>query len=61
MLLLIAKVMEAVTDAGIMQVEEHVVDTIGVVAAASVSDLELPPPAPPKKRHVESDAEIRRM
>uniref|UniRef100_A0A665WIT9 Utrophin n=1 Tax=Echeneis naucrates TaxID=173247 RepID=A0A665WIT9_ECHNA len=56
------QVMEAVTDAGMTQVEEQiVVDTIGVAAAASIPDQDLTPPAPPKKRLVETDAEVRRM
>uniref|UniRef100_A0A665WKC3 Utrophin n=1 Tax=Echeneis naucrates TaxID=173247 RepID=A0A665WKC3_ECHNA len=50
------QVMEAVTDAGMTQVEEQiVVDTIGVAAAASIPDQDLTPPAPPKKRLVETD------
>uniref|UniRef100_A0A3B4ZHV6 Utrophin n=1 Tax=Stegastes partitus TaxID=144197 RepID=A0A3B4ZHV6_9TELE len=56
------QVMEAVTDAGMTQVEEHiVVDTVDMAAAASAVDQELAPPAPPKKRLVETDAEVRRM
>ncbi|KAG7239203.1 hypothetical protein INR49_029954, partial [Caranx melampygus] len=56
------QVMEAVTDAGMTQVEEQmVVDTIAVAAAASIPDQDLAPPAPPKKRLVETDAEVRRM
>ncbi|KAF0023578.1 hypothetical protein F2P81_024208 [Scophthalmus maximus] len=61
---LTAKVMEAVTDAGMTQVEEDVVvDAVAVAAAAaaSISDQELAPPAPPKKRLLETDAEVRRM
>ncbi len=54
--------MEAVTDAGMTQVEEQVVvDTIAVTADISSADQELAPPAPPKKRLVETDAEVRRM
>lgn len=54
--------MEAVTDAGMTQVEEQVVvDTVAVAAAASFADQELAPPAPPKKRLVETDAEVRRV
>ncbi len=54
--------MEAVTDAGMTQVEEQVVlDTVAVTTAASIADQELAPPAPPKKRLVETDAEVRRM
>lgn len=54
--------MEAVTDAGMTQVEEQVVvDTGAVAAAASIADQELAKPAPPKKRLVETDAEVRRM
>ncbi|XP_028253113.1 dystrophin isoform X2 [Parambassis ranga] len=56
------QVMEAVTDAGMTQVEEQVVvDTVAVATAASSADQELAPPAPPKKRLVETDAELRRM
>ncbi|XP_023135600.2 dystrophin isoform X5 [Amphiprion ocellaris] len=56
------QVMEAVTDAGMTQVEEQiVVDTVAVAAAASAVDQELAPPAPPKKRLVETDAGVRRM
>ncbi|KAG8011327.1 Dystrophin, partial [Nibea albiflora] len=55
------QVMEAVTDAGMTQVEEQVVvDSVAVAAATSVSDQELAPPAPPKKRLMETDAEVRR-
>lgn len=62
LLKLTVKVMEAVTDAGMTQVEEQiVVDTIAVTADASTADQELAPPAPPKKRLVETDAEVRRM
>lgn len=56
------QVMEAVTDAGMTQVEEHVVvDTVAVATSAPSADQELAPPAPPKKRLVETDAELRRM
>lgn len=49
--------MEAVTDAGMTQVEEQV-----VVDAVTISaDQELAPPAPPKKRLVETDAEVRQL
>uniref|UniRef100_A0A8D0DED2 Utrophin n=1 Tax=Sander lucioperca TaxID=283035 RepID=A0A8D0DED2_SANLU len=52
------QVMEAVTDAGMTEVEEQVVvDTVAVASAASIADQELAPPAPPKKRLVETDAE----
>ena len=62
MLYLAAKVMEAVTDAGMTQVEEEVVvDTVAVAAATSMADQDLTPPAPPKKRLVETDAEVRRL
>lgn len=54
--------MEAVTDAGMTPMEEQdVVDTAVLAAAASIPDQELAPPAPPKKRLVETDAEVRRM
>lgn len=52
--------MEAVTDAGITELEEQVVETVTVAVAASVVDQELIPPTPPKKRLVETDAEVRR-
>ncbi|XP_075939713.1 utrophin isoform X2 [Anarhichas minor] len=56
------QVMEAVTDAGMTQVEEQVVvDAVAVAAAASIADQELAPPAPPKKRLVETDAEVRQL
>ncbi|KAI4801672.1 hypothetical protein KUCAC02_019550 [Chaenocephalus aceratus] len=56
------QVMEAVTDVGMTQVEEQVVvDTVAVAAAASIADQDLAPPAPPKKRLVETDAEVRRL
>ncbi|XP_029281706.1 LOW QUALITY PROTEIN: utrophin [Cottoperca gobio] len=56
------QVMEAVTDAGMTQVEEQVVvDTVAVASAASIADPDLAPPAPPKKRLVETDAEVRRL
>ncbi|XP_078146088.1 utrophin isoform X3 [Centroberyx gerrardi] len=57
------QVMEAVTNAGMAQVEEQVVvvDAVAMTAAASIADQELPPPAPPKKRLVETDAEVRRV
>ncbi|KAM9703806.1 utrophin isoform 2-T3 [Menidia menidia] len=51
------QVMEAVTDAGMTQeVEEQV-----AVETFAVTDQELAPPAPPKKRLVETDAAVRRM
>uniref|UniRef100_A0A7N9AK67 Utrophin n=1 Tax=Mastacembelus armatus TaxID=205130 RepID=A0A7N9AK67_9TELE len=46
------QVMEAVTDAGMTQAEEQVVVAS---VAASITDQELAPPAPPKKRLVETD------
>uniref|UniRef100_UPI0037E8DCF8 utrophin isoform X4 n=1 Tax=Semicossyphus pulcher TaxID=241346 RepID=UPI0037E8DCF8 len=56
------QVMEAVTDAGMTQVEGQVVmDTVDAASAASNADQELAPPAPPKKRLVETDAEVRRV
>lgn len=54
------QVMETVTDSGMMQVEEQVVvESVG--ATAPITDQELAPPAPPKKRLVETDTEVRRM
>ncbi|XP_037606999.1 dystrophin isoform X1 [Sebastes umbrosus] len=56
------QVMEAVTDAGMTQVEEQVVvDAVSAAATSSIADQELAPPAPPKKRLVETDAEVRRL
>ncbi|XP_053737339.1 dystrophin isoform X2 [Synchiropus splendidus] len=54
------QVMEAATDAGMSPVEEQVSLTT-VVAATSTAGQELAPPAPPKKRLVETDVEIRRI
>ncbi|XP_068615937.1 utrophin-like, partial [Brachionichthys hirsutus] len=46
--------------AGMTEMEEQVVvDTVAVVASASIADQELARPAPPKKRLVETDAECR--
>ncbi|XP_051909445.1 utrophin isoform X3 [Hippocampus zosterae] len=53
------QVMEAVTDAGMTQVDEAVVMTT-IAAGDSATDQELAPPAPPKKRLVETDIEVRR-
>ncbi|KAM4529492.1 utrophin isoform 3-T3 [Fundulus diaphanus] len=54
------QVMEAVTEAGMTQVEDKV--TVDTAAAASPSvDQELAQPAPAKKRLVETDAGVRRM
>ncbi|XP_061667826.1 utrophin isoform X3 [Syngnathoides biaculeatus] len=58
------QVMEAVTDAGMTQEDELVVmKTVAVAASAgdSAADQELAPPAPPKKRLVEADVEVRRV
>lgn len=49
------KVMEAVTDAGVTQVDEQV----AMETATEVADQELTPPAPPKKRLLEMDAEVK--
>lgn len=51
--------MEAVTDAGMTQIDETVVMTT-IAAGDSATDQELAPPAPPKKRLVETDIEVRR-
>ncbi|XP_032441695.1 dystrophin isoform X3 [Xiphophorus hellerii] len=51
------QVMEAVTDSGMSQMEEKVMEA----AASPTFDQELAQPAPAKKRLVETDAEIRRM
>ncbi|XP_057678850.1 dystrophin isoform X3 [Corythoichthys intestinalis] len=53
------QVMEAVTDAGMTQVDEQVV--MKPVAVSGATDEELAPPAPPKKRLVETDVEVRRL
>ncbi|XP_029903345.1 dystrophin isoform X2 [Myripristis murdjan] len=56
------QVMEAVTDAGMTQVEEQVVvDTVTVVSTASIAEEELTSPASPKKRLVETDVQVRRV
>ncbi|XP_068198088.1 utrophin isoform X3 [Antennarius striatus] len=56
------QVMEAVADAGMTEVEEQVVvDTVAVAATALIADQELIPPAPPKKRLVETIAKVRWM
>uniref|UniRef100_A0A3P9CMN6 Utrophin n=1 Tax=Maylandia zebra TaxID=106582 RepID=A0A3P9CMN6_9CICH len=56
------QLMEAVTDAGMAQVEEQVVvDTVAVHSVTSIDDQDLAPPAPPKKRLMETDAEVIRM
>lgn len=52
--------MEAVADAGIMKVDEQVaVETAAATAAEELVDQELTPPAPPKKRLLEMDAEVK--
>ncbi|XP_077443822.1 utrophin isoform X2 [Stigmatopora argus] len=53
------QVMEAVTDAGMTQVDEQVV--MRTVAVAGPTDQDLAPPAPPKKRLVETDVEVIRL
>ena len=59
----IVKVTEAVTSAGMTQVVERVVvDTVTVTATKEVfDDQDLAPPAPPKKRLLETDLEVRRV
>lgn len=47
--------MEAVTDAGVTQVDEQV----AMETVTEVADQELTPPAPPKKRLLEMDAEVK--
>ncbi|XP_049613871.1 utrophin isoform X7 [Syngnathus scovelli] len=55
------QVMEAVTDAGMTPVDERVVmTTVAMAAGDSATDQELAPPAPPKKRLVDTDMEVRR-
>lgn len=51
----VVKVMEAVTDAGVTQVDEQV----AMETVTEVADQELTPPAPPKKRLLEIDAEVK--
>lgn len=54
--------MEAVTDAGIPQEDEQVIiDTVAVGTAASVTDLDLTPPAPAEKQRVGMDPEVTPM
>lgn len=56
------EVMEAVTDAGIPQEDEQVIiDTVAVGAAASVTGLDLTPPASAEKQRVGMDPEVTRM
>ncbi|XP_056873556.1 utrophin isoform X3 [Takifugu flavidus] len=56
------QVMEAVTDAGIPQEDEQVIiDTVAVGTDASVTDLDLTPPASAEKRLVGMDPEVTRI
>ncbi|XP_056150942.1 dystrophin isoform X3 [Lampris incognitus] len=56
------QVMEAVTSGSMAQMEEEVVtDTVALAAAAVMADQELAPPAPPKRRLLETDVEVRRV
>ncbi|XP_072552167.1 utrophin [Salminus brasiliensis] len=57
----------AVTVAGMPQVQERVVmETVSTVVerfehTVTSSDQEIPPPAPPKRRHLDTDTELRRL
>ncbi|XP_037397389.1 utrophin isoform X2 [Pygocentrus nattereri] len=57
----------AVTVAGMPQVQERVVmETVSTVVerfehTVTSSDQELPPPAPPKRRHLDTDTELRKL
>lgn len=53
------EVMEAVTDAAIIQEEGLVSMEKTTMTAAEDVDQELTPPAPPKKRLLEMDAEVK--
>lgn len=56
-----SKVMEVVTDAGMTQLEAQVIaDTVAVTAVSLSTDQDVSPPAPPKKRLLETDTEVRR-
>ncbi|KAI2650014.1 Utrophin [Labeo rohita] len=62
-----SQVTEAVSVTGIPQVQEKfVMDTVTTVTTRmeqtfTSSDRELPPPAPPKRRHLDTDGELRRL
>lgn len=49
--------MEAVTDGGLTQVDGQVAMGMATMTAAEVSDQELP--APPKRRVLEMDAQVK--
>lgn len=51
--------MEAVTDAGIPQVDGQVATAMATMSASEVADQELTPPTPPKKRLLEVDPEVK--
>ncbi|XP_030642262.1 utrophin isoform X2 [Chanos chanos] len=61
------QVTEAVTKAGMPQVQERVVmETVTTAVerfeqTVASDDPELPPPAPPKRRHLDADMEVRRL
>ncbi|XP_072299012.1 utrophin [Eucyclogobius newberryi] len=56
------QVMEAVADAGVTQMEEQViVDTDAVTVVSSRGDQDVAPPAPPKKRLVETEPQVRQV
>lgn len=51
--------MEAVTDGGLTQVDGQVAMEMATMTAAEVSDQELTLPAPPKRRVLEMDAQVK--
>ncbi|KAG1936105.1 utrophin [Pimephales promelas] len=62
-----SQVSEAVSVSGMSQVQERfVMETVTTVTTRmeqtfTGSDRELPPPAPPKRRHLDTDGELRRL
>ncbi|XP_077060733.1 utrophin isoform X2 [Siphateles boraxobius] len=62
-----SQVTEAVSVSGMSQVQERfVMETVTTVTTRmeqtfTSSDRELPPPAPPKRRHLDTDGELRRL
>lgn len=61
------QVTEAVSVTGMSQIQERfVMETVTTVTTRmeqtfTSSDRELPPPAPPKRRHLDTDGELRRL
>lgn len=62
---LVSKVTVVVSAAGTPQVQERVViETVTTVVERTqrtVTDQELLPPAPPKRRHLDTDTELRKL